>query len=45
MTFNDFREFIEKADQMGECKIIEGADWETDIGTISELEAESEANK
>jgi len=40
MVFNDLREFIEKAEQMGECKIIEGADWETDIGTISELEAE-----
>ena len=40
MAFNDLREFIEKADQMGECKIIEGADWETDIGTISELEVE-----
>jgi len=40
MTFNDLREFIEKVDEMGECKIVEGADWETDIGLISELEAE-----
>ncbi len=40
MTFNDLREFIGKVDEMGECKVIEGADWETDIGIISELEAE-----
>ena len=40
MAFNDLREFIEKAEEIGECKTIEGADWETDIGTLSELEAE-----
>ncbi len=40
MAFNDLREFIEKAEEIGECKTVEGADWETDIGTLSELEAE-----
>lgn len=40
MAFNDLREFIEKAEEIGECKTVEGANWETDIGTLSELEAE-----
>lgn len=40
MAFNDLREFIAKAQEIGECRIVEGADRETDIGAISELEIE-----
>lgn len=40
MAFNDLREFIAEVAQLGECRTIEGADWETEIGTLSELEAE-----
>ena len=38
MAFNDIREFIEKAKEIGEYAVVEGANWETDIGMISELE-------
>lgn len=40
MAFDDLREFIAKVQEAGECKIVEGADCETDIGTICELMAE-----
>lgn len=37
MKFNDLREFIQKADELGECKVIEGADWDLEIGGLTEL--------
>src|SRR3990172_12288562 len=37
--FNDLREFISKAGELGECKTIEGADWNLEIGCLSELQA------
>ncbi|MBI2315671.1 MAG: UbiD family decarboxylase, partial [Betaproteobacteria bacterium] len=38
--FNDLREVISKVDEFGECKVIEGADWDLEIGCLSELQAE-----
>ena len=35
--FDDLREFIAKAQAMSECKIIEGADWNLEMGRIAEL--------
>jgi UbiD family decarboxylase len=35
--FDDLREFLEKAQSIGECKIIEGAHWDVEIGRIAEL--------
>lgn len=35
--FNDLREFIKEADDLGQVKVIEGADWNVEIGTITEL--------
>ena len=35
--FDDLREFIEKAEEMGECKTIEGAHWDLEMGRIAEL--------
>ncbi len=35
--FNDLREFIQKVDELGECKVIEGTDWNLEIGAITEL--------
>jgi len=35
--YNDLREYIKQADELGECKLIEGADWDLEIGTIAEL--------
>lgn len=37
MVSNDLRGFIEEARKLGECKTIEGADWDLEIGYISEL--------
>ena len=34
---DDLREFIEKAQGLGECRIVEGAHWDVEIGRIAEL--------
>ena len=39
MVFNDLREFIEKAGELGEVQVVEGADWDVELGAISELKA------
>lgn len=39
MLFNDLREFISEAERLGECRVIKGADWDLEIGAITELEA------
>ena len=33
----DLREFIRKAQEWGECRVVEGADWNLEIGRIAEL--------
>jgi UbiD family decarboxylase len=38
--FNDLREFIEAVKKEGECKVVEGADWDVEIGTITHLAAQ-----
>jgi len=38
--FNDLRELLNKLEEMGQLKIVEGADWDLEIGTINELMAE-----
>ncbi|MBI4292149.1 MAG: UbiD family decarboxylase [Betaproteobacteria bacterium] len=35
--FDDLREFVEKAQGLGECKVIEGAHWDVEMGRIAEL--------
>jgi 4-hydroxy-3-polyprenylbenzoate decarboxylase len=35
--FDDLRDFIKKADELGECQVIEGADWDSEIGAIGDL--------
>ncbi|MBI2317318.1 MAG: UbiD family decarboxylase, partial [Betaproteobacteria bacterium] len=35
--FDDFRGFIEKARDLGECRTIEGAHWDVEIGRVAEL--------
>ena len=37
MAFDDLRDFIKAVEEMGELKVIEGADCESEIGTITEL--------
>lgn len=35
--FNDLREFIQKVKELGECREVKGADWEPEIGAITDL--------
>ncbi len=44
MEFRDIREFIDICDQIGEKRVIEGADWDLEIGAITELNAEIEGS-
>jgi 3-octaprenyl-4-hydroxybenzoate carboxy-lyase len=37
--FEDLREFIEGADRLGQCKTIDGAHWDLEIGLITEWQA------
>lgn len=41
MGFNDLRSWLEEVDKIGELKHVEGANWDREIGAISELMAES----
>jgi len=43
MAFEDLRTFIAAANTLGEAKVIEGADWDLEIGCLTELMAEAEA--
>ena len=42
MAFADLRAFIDGAARIGEMKVIEGADWNLEIGCLTELMAEQE---
>ena len=35
--FNDLREFIKAAEDLGQVKVIEGADWDLKMGEITKL--------
>ncbi len=36
--FNDLREFLKRAEELGQVNHIEGADWNLEIGSITELQ-------
>ncbi len=36
--FNDLREFLKKAEELGQVNKVEGADWNLEIGAITELQ-------
>ncbi|MFC1815856.1 UbiD family decarboxylase [Thermodesulfobacteriota bacterium] len=38
--FNDLREFVDRAKEIGECQVVEGADWDLEIGAIAAWQAE-----
>src|SRR5574341_2139280 len=40
--FNDLRDFLRHAEELGDLKRIDGADWQTEIGLITEWQAMSE---
>lgn len=37
--FDDLRDFIQKANELGQCKLIEGAHWDLEMGLITEWQA------
>lgn len=37
MEYTDLRDWIERAEELGELRRVDGASWETDIGEISEM--------
>jgi len=44
MAFNDLREFIAAVEQRGDVKVIEGADWNLEIGLITEWQISEPKN-
>ena len=40
MLFKDLRGFMQRLDEIGQLKKVEGADWDLEIGTLTELMAE-----
>ena len=40
LSYNDFRGFIEEAKNISDYRIIEGADWDGEIGALVESTAE-----
>ena len=37
MSYRDLREWLDQVDQLGELRTIEGADWDLEIGAITEM--------
>jgi UbiD family decarboxylase len=44
MSYRDVREWIQKVDDMGELKVVEGADWNLEIGALSVLASKHKDN-
>lgn len=44
MSYNDLREWIRKVGEIGELKVIEGADWDLEIGALSVLASKHKEN-
>ena len=46
MSYRDLREWLKRVDEMGELRQVNGADWNLEIGAISQLsEIKSEQGK
>ncbi len=41
LAYRDLRDYIEKTKKMGECRVVEGADWDLEIGTVSAWQGET----
>src|SRR5689334_7452791 len=37
MLYQDLRDWIERADEVGELKRIDGADWNLEVGAVAEV--------
>jgi hypothetical protein len=40
LSYNDFRGFVEEAKKISDWRLIEGADWNNEIGALIESTAE-----
>lgn len=38
--FDSLRDYVNRAKELGECTVVEGADWNLEIGAITELQTE-----
>ena len=43
MGYKDLREWIQQVDEMGELKVLEGVDWNLEIGTLTVLASKGKA--
>src|SRR3970040_102516 len=44
IVFQDLREYIDKVRDIGEYRLFEGADWDLEIGIITELQLKSQTS-
>ena len=44
MSYRDVREWMQKVDEMGQLKLVEGADWNLEIGALSVLASKHKEN-
>ncbi|MPZ13694.1 MAG: hypothetical protein GEU73_04610 [Chloroflexi bacterium] len=40
MPFDDLRQFLDACEEIGELRIVGGADWDLEIGTLAEMNYE-----
>lgn len=45
ITYKDLREYIEAIDRLGELRIVNGADWDLELGAITEVAARASKPK
>ena len=39
IAYKDLREYIQAVDRLGELRVVNGADWDLEIGAITEVAA------
>jgi 4-hydroxy-3-polyprenylbenzoate decarboxylase len=45
ITYKDLREYIEAVDRLGELRVVTGADWDLELGAITEVAARASTPK
>ena len=45
MAYQDLRDWIESVEQFGELKTVKGADWNLEIGAVTEVAARGETSQ
>ena len=44
MQYQDLRDWIQRVEQFGELKTVQGADWSREIGAVTEVAARGETS-